>query len=139
MSESFLPLIVIFLIYSAIAALGRAAKKGAASQKRAFRAPAAPAAGPADEHPQEAAAPQIREIQPTVTVHEHDDSVYRGSLNAVTGEGYDPCHDGQLAQLTLSESVEQVPVTTPGLTLNWTGSDIVRGVVVSEILKRKRF
>ena len=139
MSESFLPLVALFLIYSVIAVLGRAAKKSTAAQKSPPRPTAAPAAGPAGEGPQAAAEPRIREIQPTVSVHERDDSVYRGSLNAVTGEGFDPCHDEQLAPLTRSESVEHVPVTTPGLTLNWTGSDIVRGIVVSEILKRKRF
>ena len=58
-------------------------------------------------------------------------------MNAVTGEGYDPCHEEQLSSLTLSETVEPVPVTTPGLQLHWTGDEIVRGLVISEILKRK--
>ena len=77
-------------------------------------------------------------MKPTITVTEHDDSVYQGSLNAVTGEGYDPRHDEQLAPLTFAETaVPAAETAEPGLQLSWTGSDIVRGVVMSEILKKK--
>ena len=77
-------------------------------------------------------------IRPTVSVTEHDDSVYRGSMNAETGEGYDPCHDEQLAPLTLAENaVPAAEAAEGGLQLNWTGNEIVRGIVMSEILKRK--
>ena len=77
-------------------------------------------------------------MQPTITVTEHDDSVYQGSMNADTGEGYDPCHDEQLAPLTLAETAVPAGETgESGLQLGWTGSDIVRGFVMSEILKRK--
>ena len=77
-------------------------------------------------------------MQPTITVTEHDDSVYSGSMNANTGEGYDPCHDEQLAPLTAAEAAEPVTETAgSGLQLSWTGSDIVNGIVMSEILKRK--
>ena len=77
-------------------------------------------------------------MQPTITVTEHDDSIYSGSMNADTGEGYDPCHDEQLAPLTAAEStiVAETPAE-PGLQLSWAGSDVVRGIVMSEILTRK--
>ena len=59
-------------------------------------------------------------------------------MNAVTGEGYDPCHDEQLAPLTLAETAVPAAETTEGgLQLSWTGNEIVRGIVMSEILKRK--
>ena len=77
-------------------------------------------------------------MQPTISVTEHDDSVYQGSLFAVTGEGYDPCHDAQLAPLTEAEAaVPAAEAAAPGLQLSWTGSEVVRGIVMSEILKRK--
>ena len=67
-----------------------------------------------------------------------DDSVYQGSMNAVTGEGYDPCHNEQLAPLTALETAPAAAEeTVPGLRLSWTGSDVVRGLVMSEVLKRK--
>ncbi|MBR5959476.1 MAG: hypothetical protein IKZ98_00640 [Clostridia bacterium] len=77
-------------------------------------------------------------MQPTISITEHDDSVYTGSMNANTGEGYDPCHDEQLAPLTAAETSDPaVEAAGPGLQLSWTGSDIVNGIVMSEILKRK--
>ena len=77
-------------------------------------------------------------ITPSVFVTEHDDSIYQGSMYAVTGEGYDPCHDEQLAGLTAAETAAPAAESAePGLQLNWTGSEIVRGFVMSEILKRK--
>ena len=64
----------------------------------------------------------------------------QGSLNAVTGEGYDPCHDEQMAPLSAAEHRDSVPApvqTQPGLPFGWAGSDMVKGIVMSEILKRK--
>ena len=139
MLESFYPLIALFLIYTAIAAMTKGAKKVSGAQK----APGARSAAPADAAPAEApapepaAAPHFHEMQPTIRVTEHDDSVYIGSMNAVTGEGYDPCHDEQLKPLTRAETIEPASAAAPGLQLHWTGDEIVRGFVVSEILKRK--
>jgi len=77
-------------------------------------------------------------LEPTISFTKHDDSVYQGSLNAVTGEGYDPCHNEQLAPLTIAETaVPAAAEAKPGLQLSWTGNDVVRGIVMSEILKRK--
>ena len=140
MLESFFPLIALFLVYTAIAAMSKTAKKVSDNRKSysasrsAAPAETEPAEGPAQEA---AAAPRIREMQPTIRVSEHDDSVYTGSMNAVTGEGYDPCHDEQLKPLTRAETIEPAPAAAPGLRLHWTGDEIVRGFVVSEILKRK--
>lgn len=97
------------------------------------------------EPPQKTAvqdAPAVREtrLAPTVTVTLGDDSVYRGSMNAVTGEGYDPCHDEDLAGLNSAETAAPVHPAgdMPALPFGWTGSDMVRGIVVSEILNRKQ-
>ena len=113
----------------------RSAKPGA---KNAADGKNQPAARQAQAPVREPARPAV--MQPTITVTEHDDSIYQGSLNAVTGEGYDPCHDSQLAPLTLAETETAVPAAetqAPGLQLGWTGSEIVRGFVMSEILTRK--
>ena len=137
MLESFFPLIALFLIYTAIAAMAKGAKKVSGAQKSAARSATPADAAPAEAPAPEAAAPRIREMQPTIRVTDHDDSVYMGSMNAVTGEGYDPCHDEQLKPLTRAETIEPAPAAAPGLQLHWTGDEIVRGFVVSEILKRK--
>ena len=137
MVQAFGPIAVFVLLYFFIALIAKASKKAASSQKKTSGAPAAPAAAPETPAPQTAAAPQVREMQPTIHVTDHDDSVYQGSMYAVTGEGYDPCHNEQLASLTRSETVEHVETTVPGLQLNWTGDEIVRGIVISEILKQK--
>ena len=126
MLESFFPLIALFLIYTAIAAMSKTAKKASGARKSAS---SARSAAPADTVPEEAPVPE--------TATPHDDSVYMGSLNAVTGEGYDPCHDEQLKPLTQAETIEPASATASGLQLHWSGDEIVRGFVVSEILKRK--
>ena len=135
MFNAFAPLLALVGIYFIFAVVAKAAKKTASVQKKASGTPAA--SEPETSAPPPVAEPLLREMQPTVRIHNHDDSIYQGSMNAVTGEGYDPCHEEQLSSLTLSETVEPVPVTTPGLQLHWTGDEIVRGLVISEILKRK--
>ncbi len=78
--------------------------------------------------------------QPIVGIGRHDDSLYQGSMNAVTSEGYDPCHDEQMSILTLIESEPETPsapsAALPRLT--WNASSVVQGFVMSEILNRKR-
>ena len=79
-------------------------------------------------------------LRPTVAPGRHDDSLYQGSLNAVTGEGFDPCHDDQLEGLRRAEAEPAfiaAPQPAPGLRLTWTSNDVVRGIVMSEILNRK--
>ena len=94
---------------------------------------------PVQEIQAEGSREPVRRMQPTISVTPRDDSVYQGSLNAVTGEGFDPCHDQDLERLNAVEAAPPVqPVSdAPALPFGWTGSDIVRGVVISEILKRK--
>ena len=129
------------------AEIARAEREAVAAMLRgekpaAPRPAGAPAAAEAPEVPAEPAEPAEpsapRVLEPSIRFSEHDDSVYRGSLNAVTGEGYDPCHDEQLAPLTSAETVTPpAEETVPGLQLSWTGSDVVRGLVMSEVLNRK--
>ena len=144
----FSPIIFLLIIWLCIGVpLSRTsqAKKRNNADKQFFSRPSGPAAIPEQEAPKPAPvpeAPPAREtrLEPTVSVTAHDDSVYAGSMNAVTGEGIDPCHDEDLAGLN---SVEAVPPVRPAgdipsLPFGWTGSDIVRGIVVSEILNRKK-
>lgn len=79
-------------------------------------------------------------MMPTISVTVNDDSVYQGSMNAYTGEGYDPCHEGDLKGLNRAESAPSARPAgdTHTLPFGWTGSDIVRGIVVSEILNRRK-
>ena len=84
---------------------------------------------------------RLSRLTPSVTVTAHDDSVYQGSMNAVTGEGYDPCHEEQMTELRRAGDAgfEPVPAaqTRVGIPLGWTDNDVVRGIVMSEILTRK--
>ena len=142
------PPIVILIILWII--MGLASSKKKAQQKAARKAQPGAAktrtkAPEAEPEPSGPAQPRVEParptvMQPTIKVTEHDDSIYQGSLYAETGEGYDPCHDGQLSALS---ALEREPVSvpaaeTPGLQLGWTGNDIVRGFVMSEILTRKK-
>ena len=142
--ENFAPLLfllfVSFVVSSISKALKSAGKGQTPQQKKAAQQPKANQA-PASPRVKEAApAPAPRVLQPTVRVTEHDDSVYQGSLNAVTGEGYDPCHEEQVAVLESAERREapKAPQAVSGLPLGWTGSDIARGFVMGEILNRRR-
>lgn len=138
------PILMIFVVLWLViglplAKLSQQAKKNNAAKNAAQKK----APEPAPESPKPAPAPEplYREtrLTPSISVTEHDDSIYHGSLNAVTGEGYDPCHDEQMAPLTLAESAVSAPAEeVPGIQLGWTGNDIVRGLVMSEILNRRK-
>ncbi len=138
--------IVWLLIGLPLSKLGKAKQQQQQAAKTARPGQAAKSAGKAPKQQKqpenstyvvhEPARPTV--LQPTITFTEHDDSVYQGSMNADTGEGYDPCHDEQLAPLSAAESaVPAVETAQPGLQLSWTGSDVVRGIVMSEILNRR--
>ena len=122
--------------------ISQQAKKNAAknaAQHKAQNNAQQPAAEPA-KPAAPAREPLAREsrLTPSISVTEHDDSVYQGSMFAVTGEGYDPCHDEQIKPLTEAESAVPAPVEEiPGLQLGWSGNDVVRGLVMSEILNRR--
>ncbi|MBQ6234197.1 MAG: hypothetical protein IJJ80_11890 [Clostridia bacterium] len=139
--------LIIWLLIAPIMKLSKQVKKQATKNTEAPQAaPQKQQKAPKAEAPQPAPVPQSEEgsffrptvMQPTITVTEHNDSIYQGSMSADTGEGYDPCHDEQLAPLSAAQAAEPVTeVAGPGLQLSWTGSDIVNGIVMSEILKRK--
>ena len=147
------PPILILVILWLLISLPLSKIKKAGQGQQAARTASAPKARQPERQPAKAAAPAVQSsgtssgegssfrqavLQPTITFTEHDDSVYAGSMNAVTGEGYDPCHDEQLAPLTLAETAVPAAETAEGgLQLSWTGNEIVRGIVMSEILKRK--
>ncbi len=140
-------LLIIWLLIAPIMKLSKQVKKQAAKNTEAPQAaPQKQQKAPKAQAPQSAPVPQSEEgsffrptvMQPTITITEHDDSIYQGSMSADTGEGYDPCHDEQLAPLSAAQAAEPAVETSgSGLHLSWTGSDIVNGIVMSEILKRK--
>ena len=145
--DGFSPLIFIFIIWVCIglplSKLNQAAKKKANGARPVSDRPSVPEET-RKEAPKPAAAPAeppVRDtrLMPTVTVTVNDDSIYAGSMNAVTGEGYDPCHDADLEGLNHAEAMAPVHPAgdVPSLPFGWTGSDIVRGIVVSEILNHK--
>ena len=140
----FPPILILAIIWLLIAPLLSAAKKqqaknaktGAAKQPGAKVPKKQPETNSSTYVTPEPARPTV--MQPSITFTEHDDSVYQGSMNAITGEGFDPCHDEQLAPLTQAETaVPAAAEGTPGLQLSFTGNEVVRGFVMSEILTRK--
>lgn len=62
---------------------------------------------------------------------------YRGSLDTVTLEGEDPCHEEQMESLKPEPEAAVQAAPASGIGLSWTGNEIVKGFVMSEILKRK--
>ena len=138
--REFSPLIMLLIFWIFVGLPVSIAKK-AANQKRPSR-PAAHKA-PEDTAPRQAAEPagpeRLSTLTPSISVTGHDDSIYQGSMNAFTGEGYDPCHEEQMLPLTLIEESDPVQPQQAhsGIPLGWTGNDVVRGIVMSEILNRK--
>ena len=145
---NFPSLIVLLIIWVVVGLVSKKKKpdgQNAQNVKAGAGKPGAKAPKASPQAPQAAPQPTARPeplrasvLHPSINVTEHDDSVYQGSMFAETGEGYDPCHDEQLAPLTAAEStiVAETPAE-PGLQLSWAGSDVVRGIVMSEILTRK--
>jgi len=75
----------------------------------------------------------------TPTVHTHvqpdcDTHDAPGSLGYTSTEGKDPCHEEQLTHLRTPE--ETAVPEQDGLTFNWSGSDLVKAVVMQEVLTR---
>ena len=105
-------------------------------QKARREEPAPPAPAPKPAVPE-----RLVPLASTLYEPDHDDSVFTGSLGPVTTEGYDPCHEEQLSGMEPVCRPGREPLspaeTSPGLPLGWTDNDIVRGIVMSEILNRK--
>ena len=142
--EEFAPLLLLLFFWIFIGVPVSIAKK-AAGRKNPARPvrPAEPAEGESSAAPKPAIPERLRPLRPTVVEPDHDDSVFTGSLGALSTEGYDPCHDEQMRALEpvcKPGKPQELPAPEPrsGLPLGWTGSDVVRGVVMSEILNRKR-
>ena len=136
-----LPILIIAASWVFVSMMYSVVKKSTknTAQKRGARPGPAPSAGPKSV-PEAGQASLPGTVYSTPEPFRHDDSLYKGSLNAETGEGYDPCHDEQMAPLTLLETEpETAPAApgAPGLRLTWTSNAIVQGMVMSEILNRK--
>lgn len=78
----------------------------------------------------------VAPVQPTVHTHlepdceAHDQA---GSLGVKSPEGKDPCHAEQMpARLTVMEEAEPAP----GIALDWTSENLVKAVVMQEVLTR---
>ena len=74
----------------------------------------------------------------TPTVHPHlqpdcDTHDVPGSLGFVSTEGKDPCHEEQLTHVRTPE--EKAPEQSR-LTFDWTGNNLVKAVVMQEVLTR---
>ena len=85
--------------------------------------PEAPAAAPQPAPPRQGSLP-APEPEGTDPCHDDYASLPSGSLSAETEEGIDPCHDGWAH-------------APGGPGLSWSGNELVRGFIYSEILKRK--
>lgn len=63
--------------------------------------------------------------------------MYTGSLGVTTEEGYDPCHEEQADIMTVLEMTELPSESAgPAVSFNWSGNEIMKAVVMQEILKR---
>ena len=140
--EEFSPLLILLFFWIVIGLPVSMAKK--ANQRQAVRRiqqqPAPPAEAPAAS-PAPAEPERLTPIRPTLSEPDHDDSVFTGSLGALATEGYDPCHEEQLSGMEpvcLPGREEAPAAEVPGIALGWTANDVVRGIVMSEILNRKR-
>ncbi len=147
MSDSLSPLIMlvlfvlVFVILPSSAAKKAAQRKNASAQggnKPAEKPKAAGEKFPASAFPDRKESSLQQPLGEGGSLWEHDHTSYAGSLGSLSTEGFDPCHEEQMESLSslTSEHVAE-PQEIPGLSLRWTGDEIVRGLVVSEVLKRK--
>lgn len=85
-------------------------------------------------------APHVHELQPQVAVTPHTPDIFSGSMNASTGEGFDPCHEEELTpqrEPCMVAPRPAPPQSAPApLSLSWTGDEMVKAVVMQEILRR---
>ena len=142
MDELFSPLFsLLFFLFIFLVLPLRAVKKQTAKQAQTKKKqPSHPAAEQAAEAPSPAPAPAGQPKDEGDSRWEHDHDSWAGSLGALSTEGFDPCHEEQFASAP-APAPTPVPESSgiPGLSIHWTGDEIVRGLVVSEVLKRKDF
>ena len=145
-------LLIVIVVYLCLVYPASLAKKNAKGKRTVnFRKAAEPQTAPdagreapksAEESAMvfETAAPSVMEraYQPVRKPFAEDDTLYQGSLNAVTGEGTDPCHEDQLGDILPAEPEPAAAAGhSGGLGFSWTGNEVVRGIVMSEVLKRR--
>ncbi len=136
-----LPILLVWLCFGFLfRKLQAAAKKSQPANKKtvspkpdtpAAKTPSVPVPDPAPS------------VKAPITAAERLSMPYRGSLEAETGEGEDPCHEEQFQNLDRLRAVsalqdEDDDRRPEGLNLSWAGNDIVRGFVYGEILNRKK-
>ena len=141
--EPFAPILLLLVVWICVGlplslAKKQAGRNGTARPGQQARPPQAPAS----EAPKPAVSERLSPLTSTLTEPDHDDSVFTGSLGPVSTEGFDPCHDDQLHGLEPvcqpGREFSPVPQETSGLPLGWTPNDVVKGIVMSEILNRKK-
>ena len=155
--ENFLSLVVfIAIIVGVVSQSSKKAKKQAQTQARPGQPASAPAQPAPELKPMQVPVPRTEpaEMLPPrpevrVTPHDHTD-MFAGSMHAETTEGVDPHDHGfeQEPDMPSSRSdaelnasfaeaapAESEEAEAPGL-MDWTGSGIVRAVVMQEVLKR---
>lgn len=59
-----------------------------------------------------------------------------GSMDFISTEGYDPCHDDELPDRSVPRPGVPMMEERPGLALEWTGDALVRSVIMQEVLTR---
>jgi len=146
--EIFAPFLLLLFVWIFVALPVSIAKKQAGQNGAARNGAARPAQRtgtanpPASEKPKPAAAERLVPLSSSLTEPDHNDSYFVGSLGPVSTEGFDPCHEDQLKGLE--------PVCRPGrepeadlqetsrLPLGWTPNEVVNGIIMSEILNRKK-
>ncbi len=138
--------VVIALISSLAAAVKKAAKKAEAHPFGASPVKPKPAA-PRQPHPYAPAQPTVapalslseepdQVIVPTVHVHVEPDCDTHdapGSLGVPSSEGKDPCHEEQLTHV---RTIEEPAPEQGGLAFNWSGENMVKAVIMQEVLTR---
>lgn len=78
-------------------------------------------------------------IEPTVHAHTAPDCVTHdapGSLGVASPEGKDPCHAAQLPDPLQPRPAYAVASEIPGLSLEWSGENMVKAVIMQEVLTR---
>ena len=94
-------------------------------------APAAPSPAFPTPPPYAAPVPDVHvHLQPDCDAH---DAPEMGSLDYVSAEGKDPCHEDQL---THPRTDADAPQASAGLTFDWSGESMVKAFVMQEILTR---
>ena len=141
--EPFAPILLLLFIWIFIGLpMSLARKKACQSGTSRPAQQARPAKTPAPEVPKPASQGWPAPLTTTLTEPDHDDSVFTGSLGPVSTEGFDPCHDDQLHSLEPvcqpGRESSPAPHQTSGLPLGWTPNEVVKGIVMSEILNRKK-